>query len=146
MDEMRKKLTGLAAKYIDNTPESLNLVDRDAMIEAMVDDLIITGLCDFKYDMPYKVPLEGVIKYQDKQMRKMKVQLSEKTFALHNKGIELAKALKLTPEEKRKQQKEVEIIRLKNTIENLKRKCNTLQEQKNQLINTNLRNIKQGGA
>lgn len=77
---MRNKITKIAEKYIGKLPSDFNLIKWSDVKKLMVDDIMTAGIENYRDELPSKIPLEGIIQYQDKEMKKKdsRIELLEK--------------------------------------------------------------------
>jgi len=97
---MRNKIIKIAEKYIGKLPSDFNLIKWSDVKKLMVDEIMITGIENYRDELPSKIPLEGIIKYQEVEMKKKdsRIELLEKQ--LSEVEQERNDLMVMTPEEK----------------------------------------------
>lgn len=97
---MRNKIIKIAEKYIGKLPSDFNLIRWSDVKKLMVDEIMNAGIDNYRDELPSKIPLEGIIQYQDKEIKKSKHRIEILEKQLSKSEQEKSELMALTSKEK----------------------------------------------
>lgn len=77
---MRNQIYGIIKKYMGKTPREVGCDNLGHMANVITDDLMMLGIENLRDELPSKVPLEGIIQYQDAVIKKLEQRIEGCAF------------------------------------------------------------------
>ena len=132
---MRGKIKYIVNKFVGKSPKEFNLVKWSDVINLMVDEIMTAGIENYRDELPSKIPLEGIIIYQDKELNSKNETIFKLESLVEDLKFQLSTERMMTPEEKKEIKKGAFYEQLREDKKYLEGLVSSLKKEKRKYFN-----------